>query len=429
MRYSRTIAAFAAVGIAVGALAGCTASTEPAADDGGDESAELTVTWWGSEARIAMYEEAFEIFEDEHPGVEITGVPSDYKSYWTSRTTEAAARTLPDVMQFDPNLTKYARNGLLLELDEYVGDTLDFSNVNENVVKSAQVDGKQYGVPMGTSTLAVYVNTALVEKAGVEMIDDDYTWDELNDWIMEITAAGATNDEGQAIYGGLDHGVSTNVFYQWLYQQGIEPWDAEGQPGFTKDDIVEFLSLESDAMAADAYYPIERATQVAPLDGFAMGEAATAFVYDNYFARYAPEVGAENIEILPVPSGDDGEKDMWFQVSNYGIGANTKSPEQATALAGFLATDPRVAEIFGTDRGINVDSETLAGFVPKEGTGDATVIAYEEEITPYATESAPLTPENFSSYEAEWLRLNAELSYGNITPQEFADQWWTEAGL
>ena len=428
MRFSRIITGAVFLGVAAMVLSGCSGS--PAASDGNDGGdAELTVTWWGSEARIAMYEEAFKIFEKEHPGVTVTGVPSDYQSYWTSRTTEAAARTLPDVMQFDPNLTKYAQNGLLLDLDDYVGDTIDFSNVDENVVKSAQIDGKQFGVPMGTSTLAVYVNTELVKKAGVEMLDEDYTWDDLNQFVQDITAAGVSNDDGQKVYGGLDHGVSTNIFYQWLYQRGITPWKKDGVPGFTKNDIVEFLKLQDATMDAQAFYPIERATQVAPLDGFAMGEAATAFVYDNYFARYAPEVGAENIAILPVPTGADGEKHMWFQVSNYGVGANTKHPKEATALASFLAIDPRVAEIFGTDRGLNVDQKTLADFVPKEGTGDPFVIDYEQKVRDWATEVVPVTPENFSSYESEWLRLNDERRYGNITPEQFADQWWAEAGL
>jgi hypothetical protein len=50
-------------------------------------------------------------------------------------------------------------------------------------------------------------------------------------------------------------------------------------------------------------------------------------------------------------------------------------------------------------------------------------------VQQYATAITPQTPENFASYEAEWLRLNEERMYGNITAEEFAEQWWTEAGL
>jgi len=427
MRFTRTLSAVAAAGIAVGALAGC--SSDTSADDGGDGgNVELTVTWWGNESRIEKYEKSFEIFEEEHPGVEITGVPSDYSSYWTSRSTEGAARELPDLMQFDPNLAKYAKNGLLLDLTDYVGDTIDFTNVDENIVKGAQIDGVQYGVPFGIGTFALFVNKALVEKAGVEMLEPDYTWEELNAWISEITAAGVTNDEGQPVYGGNDHGAATQLFYQWLVQKGIEPWDGE-TPGFTQQDIVDYLSLEEEGLTNGAFYPIDRTTQVAPLDGFSMNESASSLTFASFYGRYAPEVGAENIVMLPVPSGASGEKAMWFAPSNYAIGANTEHPQEATELADFLARDARVAEIFGTDRGVMVDNETRAGFEPQDGTGDAEVLAYVDGVQEYATAVTPETPENFASYEAEWLRLNEERMYGNITAEQFAEQWWAEAGL
>jgi multiple sugar transport system substrate-binding protein len=260
------------------------------------------------------------------------------------------------------------------------------------------------------------------------MLDPDYTWEELNAWIGEITEAGATNDDGQPIYGGNDHGVATQLFYQWLVQKGIEPWDGE-TPGFTQQDIVDYLSLEDEGLDNGWFYPVDRTTQVAPLDGFSMNESASSLTYASFYGRYAPEVGAENIVMLPVPSGENGEKAMWFGPSNYAIGANTEHPREATELADFLARDARVAEIFGTDRGIMVDSDTRAGFEPQEGTGDAEVLAYVDSVQQYATAITPQTPENFASYEAEWLRLNEERMYGNITAEEFAEQWWTEAGL
>lgn len=422
MRYTRIIGATAALGIVTATLAGCTGSSE-----GGSENVELTVTWWGSEERIAKYEEAFEIFEEEHPGVTVTGVPSDYQSYWTSRSTEAAARTLPDIMQFDPaNIGEYARNGLLLDLTPYIGDTIDFSNVDENVLAASEFDGGQYGVPIGTNTLSLYYNPELLDLAGVDVLDEDYTWEDLDEWIIEIAAAGATNADGQAITGGLDHGVTIWLFLQWLLQQDIDPFTEDGGLAFTQEEIIEYMSLGQDARDAGAYISPQRSAQFSPLDGFQMEEAASALVWDNYFGRYAPETG-DDIELLPVPTGEDGEKSMFFLVSNMAVAANTEHPEEATALADFLFRDPRVAEIFGTDRGIPADSETLAALEVEPGSGDEKVIAYEESVAEYATAVAPQLPSGFSTLESEWVRLNTELMYGNITVEDFAEQWWVEA--
>ncbi|GAA4769809.1 extracellular solute-binding protein [Microbacterium gilvum] len=429
MRYTRFIGATATFGIAAATLAGCAAGTTASPEEGG-EDVELTVTWWGSEERIAKYEESFDIFEEEHPGVTVTGVPMDYQSYWTARSTEAAARTLPDIMQFDPaNLGDYSRNDLLLDLTPYIGDTIDFSNVDENVLASSEFDGGHYGVPIGTSTLGLYYNPELGAAAGVEPLDPDYTWADLSAWVTEVAAAGATNADGQAVYGGLGQGTSIWLFLQWLLQQGTAPFTEDGGLAFTQDDIVDYLSLDTSARDAGAYLPPDRATQISPLDGFAMEEAATVLAWDNYYARYAPETG-DDIEVLPVPSNEDGEKSMFFLVSNMAVAANTAHPDEATELADFLFRDPRVAEIFGTDRGIPVDSETLAGFEVEPGSGDEKVIAYEEQVAAdYATEVAPKLPGGFATLESQWVRLNGELGYGNVTPEQFAEQWWAEAEL
>lgn len=433
MRYTRFIGGVAAFGLIGAVVSGCTSSEEPGATGGStgavQQEAQLTVTWWGSEARIAKYEAAFDIFEEENPGVTVTGVPLDYKSYWTSRSTEAVARALPDIMQFDPaNLGEYARNGLLLDLTPYIGDTIDFSNVEDTVLASSRFNGGQYGVPIGTSTLAIYVNPELVEAAGVQSLPEDVTWDEFNKWIIEVSAKGATNADGQVIYGGTDHGLSIWLFLQWLLQQGVEPFSEDGDVKFTKDDIVAYLSLGNEAREAGAYFPPGRATQLAPLGGFEVEEAASALAWDNYFGRYAPETG-DDIVPLPVPTNEKGERNAFFLVANMAVAANTQYPEQATALADFLFRDPRVAEIFGTDRGIPADSETLASFTPEPGSGDEKVIAYEQRVAEYATEAAPILPNGFSSYESQWIRLNGELTYGNITPEQFAEQWWAEAGI
>ncbi|NKF31282.1 sugar ABC transporter substrate-binding protein, partial [Pseudomonas sp. BGM005] len=103
---ARLLGIVAAGSIAVGALAGCSSSGD--ADAAASGPITLEIAWWGNDTRAAMYEEAIDLFEAEYPDITVKSTFGDFSSYWDSRSTQAAARNLPDVMQFDQaNLVEY----------------------------------------------------------------------------------------------------------------------------------------------------------------------------------------------------------------------------------------------------------------------------------------------------------------------------------
>ncbi|MCT9819178.1 extracellular solute-binding protein [Microbacterium sp. W1N] len=424
MKHTARFLGIAAVGaLAVGALAGCTGSGQ--GDDAGSGPVSLNIAWWGNDTRAAMYEEAIALFEESHPGITVDGTFGDFSSYWDARSTESAARNLPDVLQFDQaNLVEYGLNGALLDLSPYLGDQIDVSGMEDVVVDAATVDGTQYGVPVGTGTLGLFVNPAVLAQTGVEPLDPDYTWDDLNDWITEVTDAGATTPDGKSVFGGYDQGVTMWFFIQWLLQQGQEPFEDDGSFAFTKDDMIEFLDATTPLREAASYYPPSRATEIAPADGFAIGETASSLTWDSFFSRYTD---VEGLETLPVPTGPEGEKAVFYTVLHMGASANTDHPEEAALLLDFLATDPGVAEIFGTSRGIPTDAAVLDGLEFPEGSLEAKSIAYRDSLAQYETVATPVLPPTFASLESTWVRLNEDLMYGTIDVAQFVDQWWAEA--
>ncbi|MET0297941.1 MAG: extracellular solute-binding protein [Microbacterium sp.] len=421
---ARLLGIVAAGAMAVGALAGCSDSgnQDP---DAGSGPVTLDLAWWGNDSRAAMYEQAIDLFESEHPDITVNGTFGDFSSYWDSRSTQAAARNLPDVMQFDQaNLVEYGLNGALLDLTPYLGEQLDVSGMEEVVIDAATVDGTQYGVPVGTGTLGLFINPAVVEASGVEPLDPDYTWEDLNDWITDVTAAGVTSADGKAVFGGFDHGLTMWFFIQWLLQQGEQPFEDDGSFAFTKDDVAEFLDLTTELRESDAFFPHSRATELAPGDGFAVGEAASTLTWDSFFARYTD---VADLETLPVPTGPDGEKAVFYTVLHMAGSANTEHPEETALLLDFLATDPGVAEIFGTSRGIPTDPAQLDALDFPEGSLEAKSLDYRASLEDYETVATPTLPGTFASLEATWVRLNEDLMFGTITVDQFVDQWWAEA--
>lgn len=420
---ARLLGIVAAGALAVGTLAGCSGSSS--GDEAGSGPVTLEIAWWGNDSRAAMYEEAIDLFEAEYPDITVKSTFGDFSSYWDSRSTQAAARDLPDVMQFDQaNLVQYGLNGALLDLSPYVGEQIDVSGMDDVVINAATVDGTQYGVPVGTGTLGLFVNPAVVAESGVEPLDPDYTWDDLNEWIADITASGLTTAEGKPVFGGFDQGLTMWFFIQWLLQQGEEPFEDDGSFAFTKGDIKEFLDATSPLRDSGAFFPPSRATELSGGDGFAIGEAASTLTWDSFFARYTD---VEGLETLPVPTGPDGEKAVFYTVLHLAGAANTEHPDETALLLDFLATDPEVSKIFGTSRGVPADAGQLDALDFPEDSLEAKSLAYRESLEQYETVSTPALPDSFATLEATWVSLNEDLMYGTITVDEFVDRWWTEA--
>lgn len=424
MKHTARVLGIVATGaLAVGTLAAC--SSPDSADGAGSGPVSLDIAWWGNDTRAEMYQQAIDLFEAEYPDITVNGTFGDFSSYWDSRSTQAAARNLPDVMQFDQaNLVEYGLNGALLDLTPHIGEQLDVSGMEDVVIEAATVDGIQYGVPVGTGTLGLFVNPAVVEASGVAPLDPDYTWDDLNEWITDVTAAEVTTADGKPAFGGFDQGLTMWFFIQWLLQQGEEPFDDDGSFAFTKDDIVEYMDATTPLREAGAYFPPSRAVEIAPADGFAIGEAASTLTWDSFFARYTD---IEGLETLPVPTGPEGEKAVFYTVLHLAGSANTEHPKETALLLDFLATDPGVAEIFGTSRGIPTDAGQLEALDFPEGSLEAKSLAYRASLEEYETVSTPTLPGSFAALEATWVRLNEDLTYGTITVEQFADQWWDEA--
>jgi len=428
-----------AVGIAAAAALALTAcggggDAEPQAEaTSADPNAPVTLnfTWWGNDDRASRYEQALALFKEEHPNITVQTSFSDFPNYWTARSTEAAGRSLPDVMQFDLSyLREYTENGHLLDLSDYVGDAIDTEEIDEELLQSGVLEDKQVGIPTSTNTLGLFYHPSLLEQTGVEAPSEDYTWEEYNEFITAVSEAGQSTPEGQPVYGGADYTNTFWFFLQWLVQEGKTPFTEDGEFGFEEADMKEFLEMTADLREAKQVYPVERGVQLLPLGGFTVNESASEISWDNFLAGYTADSGDQNIQMLPVPSNEDGEKAMFFKPSMLlSAGANTEHPAEAALLIDFLINNPEVGKIFGTSKGVPATQAQRDAMDIAEGSVDARVVAYEEAVADQVTEPVPVPVKGFGSIEAEYKRLGEELAYGTITVDAFVESWFSEAAI
>src|SRR5690606_9916108 len=109
----------------------------------------------------------------------------------------------------------------------------------EDQLEGGKVDGKLYGVSLGANSVAMMVNTAAFEEAGIELPTNDWTLDDL----MAIGEA----FKAANIRGGMkaiaDGSYNEPMLDNWLRQRGKALYTAEGQLGFDETDATEWYQM------------------------------------------------------------------------------------------------------------------------------------------------------------------------------------------
>lgn len=388
----------------------------------------LTMAWWGNDDRADKYQQSVALFTEKYPNIKVQTSFAAWDDYWTARNTEAASKSLPDVMQMDLSyIRQYGNTGQLLDLTPHIGQTLDVSGVEPGLLASGELGGAQVGVPTSQNTLALFINQDITTKYGIDLPEAGYTWEEYNDFVIEVSKAGAGEDP--KVFGGGDYAGTFWFFIQWLIQQDIEPFTDDGNINFTEAQMTEWLNIA--APVRDGFVPSsERITQLLPLGPFTALESASEFTWDNFLAGYVADSGTENFAMLPIPTGKDGVKNQFFKPSMLLTGsASSKHPAEAAALIDFLINDPKVGEIFGTSKGVPATAAQRDAMIIEEGSIDAKVMAFEAEFASEITGKAPIPVEGFGAIEAEYKRLSEEFGYGKIDVDEFVKLWFAEAAL
>ncbi len=431
MRITRKAAGAAAAAVAVAltltACGGGAETTEPGSAEkvSTDEDITISLAWWGDDDRAAKYEKAVDLFEKAHPNITVQTQFQAWDDYWTARATEAAGGALPDVIQMDLSyLRQYGATGQLLDLDGQTGVNLNLDGIDDSLLASGQIDEGQYGVPTSTNTLATFYNADVLKQIGVEPLAEGYTWDDYTAWIEKVSEAG--KGEKPAIYGSGDYTGTFWFFLQWLIQQGVEPFTADGQLNFDETQMTEWLNQGQELRDSGAFFPIKRAKQLEPLSGFTKSEVAGESSWDNFLASYVAETGDE-IKMLPMPSGENGPQQFYKPSMLLSASAQSEQPEAAAALIDFLINDPEVGTIFGTSKGVPAVQAQIDAMDVEPGSVDEQVVQFEEDVADVVTESAPVPVEGFGEIEAEFKRLSEELQYGSLSVDEFVTQWFSFA--
>ncbi|MEV6178435.1 extracellular solute-binding protein [Streptomyces sp. NPDC052016] len=308
------------------------AATACGGSDSGDSAdGPVTITWWDTSNatnEAPTYQALIKDFEAANKDIKVKYVNVPFDQAQNKFDTAAGSKGAPDVLRSEVGWTPaFAKKGYFLPLDgtEALAEQDKFKS---NLIEQAKYEGKTYGVPIVTDTLALVYNKELFAKAGITAAPK--TWDELK------TAAATIKDKtGVDGYWG-----STQAYYaqSFLYGEGTDTVDADAKKITVNSaeakkaygtwlGLFDGKGLHKADTTADAYAHIQ--------DAFVNGKVAAIiqgpWEITNFYKGTAFK-DKNNLGIATVPAGSTGKAGAPTGGHNLSVYAGSDEAHQKAAL-------------------------------------------------------------------------------------------------
>jgi multiple sugar transport system substrate-binding protein len=222
-RFLGTTTAAAAVILTPG-LAGCGGDDpEPT---GGGAGEDVTLTWWDyyNETNEKAVQDRIARYQKANPGVTIKRTAVPFAQLKQKLLQGATAGELPDFVVIDnPDHSSFAALGVLADITDRVEAWGQASEYFEGPMQSAVYEDRYYGLPDNSNCLALWGNTAVLERAGVDMPTD---WDALRAAVAELTSG---KRKGLAVCSvKSEEGTFQWLPFLWAAGADLDSLDSDG---------------------------------------------------------------------------------------------------------------------------------------------------------------------------------------------------------
>jgi multiple sugar transport system substrate-binding protein len=281
--------------------------------------------WQASPDEGKALQNALNAFATKFPNIKVDykEVPGDYR---TVMQTKFAAQDVPDIFYVNADYAKeWIDQGLLEPLDDYISksgfDTSTFFPGAASIFKGT--DGKTYGLPKDTNTIALAYNSDIVKTPPT-------TLDELVQ--MATSLKGQNGLKAPMCFNpGLDRGLA------FLYANG---------GSVVSDDLTQ-EQIDTDASKTAVQWYMDQfknglAMTASDLGsgwcGEALGKKQVAMIFeggwlDPFMTSTYPDV---KYAWAPMPTGTSGSPVTISFTVSYSIGVDSKNKDQAFAVMSYL---------------------------------------------------------------------------------------------
>ena len=337
----------ASAGVAVGSVLAACVSQQAAAPqaaveepEAGAEPAqevvEIRVTHAWPADQWSRQVEFDEVFNQEHPDIQVTGENYPWGDTVTKLTTLAAAGTLPDAIYVHYSWAqRFIMDGMVINVQSFLDADPEFWDLDDFVpaaLVSYRWQGDQWLIPYNEGpTNLIYYNVRLFDEAGVPYphSDEDWTLDRLWQAAQELTSG-----EGEDKIWGYDGlpaawNLNADILKTWDAAFWNEPCETESL--INTENAVACLSWWND-LYLSGVTPTPGDRETMPGNPFAFGRVAMikGASWDNRWIKPNLE---DPYDVAHAPVGPNGTRSSSTAGSAYGI---TKDSEHLDAAWEYL---------------------------------------------------------------------------------------------
>ncbi len=323
----------------------------------------MRLAWWGNPTRDAKTEGAVDLYMQRHPDVAIELETVGWGGYWDRINTQAAAGSLPDLMQHDYSMIyEWVQRGLLTDLTPYIeSGVIQTEDISDSFLSGGRFNDGIYGISLGTNALTAVYRADALRRAGIDELDST-EWS-LSD--LERIAIAVYEETGlqmmPIVSGDPRHGLENA-----LIQIGQTIFSEDGTSlGFTDTPTLrEFFEVQLRIKEAGALIAPEVAfLNVTPEeDELAKGNAWIDWIWSNQLVSFQAASDIElTMALLPHVSagrrpGTYLKPSMFFAMT-----AHAENPDEAARFLDFFVNDIEVnRDILTAERGVPIPSDVRA---------------------------------------------------------------------
>ncbi|WP_341360737.1 extracellular solute-binding protein [Georgenia sp. M64] len=269
-----------------------------------------------------------------------------------------AAGSPPDLFYASTDqLAGWVANGSLYAYGDQLSNAGDFY---PSLVENFTVDGEFYCAPKDFSTLALVINTAAWEAAGLTDADVPTDWDGLR------SAAEALTTEDQV---GLSFGPEYQRVGTFMAQAGGGLIAEDGTTAIVDSpENLEALTFVQEMLVDGVLaFPSEVDSGWGG-EAFGSGRAAMTIEGNWIIGAMNADYPDASYTIVPLPAGPAGEATLQF-TNCWGIAADSDNQEQAMQLVEYLTTPEQqmaFAEAFGVMPSVESAAEDFRSTFPEQ---------------------------------------------------------------
>lgn len=389
-------------------------------NESNDDVIELRMAWWGGQERHDHTLKVIELYEEQNDHIKIVPEYSGMDGYFDKLTTQFAGGNAPDIIQYGGNLNDFVYRDVVLPLDEYVGNELDMSLHDQNMIDAATFDDQFYGVTLGTNAWGVLLNKSLFDEAGVSLPSRDWTWDEF----IEIASQLTESLDGVA---GTEY-FAEDGFGLYIDQNG-KVLHEDGVLGIEKQDLVDWFTLWEDIRETGAVVSpeIQAASSTTPEQSMIIqGDVAMQLVASNQYGAYS-NASQDEFILHNFPYNESGSHGTSLRASQFLAGySETEHPEEVAKFLDFFTNNKEATAILGNDRGAPVNSEVRENLIASANEVDEVIFEFIDFVS--STSNTPFVPNlpGYNETQALFKATSEDIAFGIVSIEEGTDIYWEE---